>query len=73
MASQRNTALTLGARLRSARLSRGWTQQELADQADVQLDTLRSIEQGRTRNPGVLTIAQLTAVLEVSIDALLRG
>jgi transcriptional regulator with XRE-family HTH domain len=63
----------LGARLRRARLHAGLTQSELAARAGVKLDTLRSIEQGRTANPGVWTLAQLAEQLGETIDSLIHG
>jgi transcriptional regulator with XRE-family HTH domain len=63
----------LGARLRLAREAAGLTQDALAARSGVKLDTLRSIEQGRTRNPGVHTLARLVQQLQLSLDALVFG
>lgn len=62
----------LGRRLREARERQNLTQQDLAVLSGVKLDTLRAIEQGRTPNPGVLTILRLADALDTTIDALVR-
>jgi transcriptional regulator with XRE-family HTH domain len=62
----------LGRRLREARERGNLTQHELALRSEVNLDTLRAIEQGRTRNPGVMTILRLADELDTTIDALVR-
>lgn len=62
----------LSARLVAARRHRRMTQDELARRAGVKLDTLRAIEQGRTRNPGIFTVLRLANELDVSLDALVR-
>jgi transcriptional regulator with XRE-family HTH domain len=69
---QDGPARGLGARLRDARQRRNLTQQQLATRADIKLDTLRSIEQGRTANPGVFTLLRLAEELGVTLDALVR-
>lgn len=66
------TPTGLGRRLREARERRNLTQQELALRSEVNLDTLRAIEQGRTPNPGVMTILRLADELGTTIDALAR-
>ena len=43
-----------GAQVRRARKSRGWTTQELADQAGVAQGTVTRIENGRPTRPGNL-------------------
>ena len=41
--------------------------------ANVPLDTLRRIEQGRVANPGVFTIAAIAAALGVSLGRLVSS
>jgi transcriptional regulator with XRE-family HTH domain len=60
----------LGARLAQARHLAGITQEELARRSGIRLDTLRSIEQGRTKNPGIFTVRKLARELGVTLDAL---
>jgi transcriptional regulator with XRE-family HTH domain len=62
----------LAVRLTAARRELGLTQSELATRAGVKLDTLRSIEQGKTRNPGILTVLRLAEELNVTLDSLVR-
>jgi transcriptional regulator with XRE-family HTH domain len=59
-------------RTSAARRELGLTQSELARRAGVKLDTLRSIEQGKTRNPGILTVLRLAEELNVTLDSLVR-
>jgi transcriptional regulator with XRE-family HTH domain len=63
----------VGRHLRSARQQRGLTQHELAQRSGLRLDTLRSIEQGRTPNPGVYTVLDLAEALEMTVDELLTA
>ena len=62
----------LGARLRTRRTAIGMTQRELSEVSGVRLDTLRSIEQGRTPNPGVFTVSALALAIGISIDSLIH-
>jgi len=55
------------------RAEAGLTQEALGIAAGVPLDTLRSIEQGRTRNPGVMLVVRIANALNVSLDELVRG
>ena len=61
----------LGARLRAARLARGWTQTELAGDL-VSVGYVSRLESG-TRRPNSQVLEALTQRLGVSVDQLLRG
>jgi transcriptional regulator with XRE-family HTH domain len=61
---------SIGELLVNARRQAGWSQDELARRAGLKLDTLRAIEQGRTLNPGVLTMRAVARALGVSLDSL---
>jgi transcriptional regulator with XRE-family HTH domain len=66
----------LGRRLRTARLARGLTQEQLADQlADLGLDvaelTIGRYELARSRPPATL-LPTLADILNVTLDDLLR-
>jgi len=61
----------LGARLRAARLARGWTQTELAGDR-VSVGYVSRLESG-TRRPNPEVLEALTQRLGVSVDQLLRG
>ncbi len=69
---EREANRELGMRIRIAREDLGLTQTELATRSGVKIDTLRSIEQGRTPNPGVWTVAKLADSLDRSLDSLVR-
>lgn len=60
----------LGRALQEARKSR--TQSQLAVDAEVPLDTLRRIEQGRVSNPGLFTVAAIATKLDLSLDELVE-
>jgi len=49
-------------RARALRISRGWTQQELADRSDVALDTLRRFE--RTGKIALERLVRIAVVLD---------
>ncbi len=54
-------------RLEEFRNKRGWTQQELADQADVSRQTIISLENGRY-NPSILLAFRLARLFELKIE-----
>ncbi len=60
----------LGARIRQARTLHGWTQDQLAEKANISLSFLGHIERG-TRKPSLETLVTLASILEVSFDSLL--
>jgi len=53
----------LGRALQAERTSKKKSQGQIADSADVPVDTLRRIEQGKVANPGVFTIAAIASAL----------
>jgi len=61
-----------GAKLRKVRLSRGWTQEELAEKADVSLNFLNLIERGQ-RAPSFDNLERLAKVLRVPVYELFRS
>ncbi len=61
---------SLGARVRRERVLRGWTQEQLAEKADISLSFLGHIERG-TRKASLETMVVLCNVLDVSMDSLL--
>lgn len=64
---------SVGLALQKARKDKGWTQQELAERADISVDWVRSLEIGRTENPRMNTLNKAAAALGVSADSLIRG
>ena len=56
-------------RLEEKRTSRSWTQQELADRAEVSRQTIISLERGRY-NPSILLAFRLARLLGTQIEDL---
>lgn len=65
-----DTAPRLGDVLRDARRSAGLSAQTVAEASGLSIDTVRSIESGRTASPAFNTVARLASVLKVSLDRL---
>jgi transcriptional regulator with XRE-family HTH domain len=63
---------SLGARIRRERILRGWTQEQLAEKANISLSFLGHIERG-TRKASLETLVALANVLDASVDELLTG
>lgn len=63
--------MSFGDRLRSARESRGYTQQQIADRMGIDKSTYCGYETGK-RQPDVQKIKQLSRILGVSGDDLLE-
>lgn len=63
--------IKLGSHIQQLRRDKGLTQDELSDKATLSYSTLAKIERGAIKNPSVFTIAALSDVLGVSIEALL--
>lgn len=62
---------TLGGRLTSVRLARGWTQQRLADAVGTSQAVVQRIETGKCRHPRI--IDELAEALDVSPAWLMYG
>ena len=60
-------ALFVGARLREARLLRGWSQARLSQETGIAQSMISQIER-RTRNGNAFTLIRLADALEVSLD-----
>ena len=56
-------------RLEEKRTSRGWTQQELADRAEVSRQTIISLERGHY-NPSILLAFRLARLMGMQIEDL---
>lgn len=61
----------LGRRIRESRLRKGYTQQELADRAQIGVVYLSEIERG-IKMPSMNSFIKLVEALEVSADYVLR-
>lgn len=60
--------MSFAKRLKEERENREMTQSELSARANIPLDTLRSIENGRTLSPGVFIAADLVHALNGNLD-----
>lgn len=61
-----------GRNVRKARLEKGWSQEELAFEAELQRTYISEIENGK-RNPTLDVVEAITRVLEVDVTELLGG
>lgn len=60
----------IGARIRSARKQRGWSQVDLADAVGLTRSSIANIEAGRQRAPAHIVVL-IAHTLDVSVEALL--
>jgi len=54
--------------LRDTRLNRGWSQQTLAEHANVSIGTVRKIESGQSPEPGFFVIGRISVALGDGLD-----
>jgi len=62
----------VGARIRELRLAKGWTQQLLADHAQIERSHLARLEDGK-REAGLMMLEKIAEALETSLSELLKG
>jgi transcriptional regulator with XRE-family HTH domain len=58
-----------GKQVKTLRLERGWTQEFLADELEVDRSYVSSLERGM-RNPTLKTIARIASIFKVTISKL---
>jgi len=63
--------ILLGRRIRTLRNAKGWTQQELGNQADINYKFLGEIERGQ-QNPSFNTLMKIADALGVGLSELFR-
>ena len=61
---------TIGSRIRALRKQHGWTQEALAERADLSVPFLSHIERGK-KSAGLSTLIKLAAALDTTVDFLL--
>ena len=61
-----------GENVRKRREEREWTQEQLAEKADLDQTFISGIERG-ARNPTIITINKLSKALKTSVSALCEG
>jgi transcriptional regulator with XRE-family HTH domain len=59
----------VGRRIRELRKAKGWSQEHLADEADVHRTYMWGVEQGR-RNPSLKHLTRVADALDVPLTAL---
>ena len=64
--------IRFGRRLREMRLERGWSQETLANLAEIDRTYIPGIESGK-RNVSIVVIEKLSSVFKMSISDLLKG
>lgn len=69
--SHENTAILLGRRIRSLRNVKGWSQQELGNEADINYKFLGEIERGQ-KNPSFNILVKIALALEVDLPELFQ-
>ena len=63
--------LTMGDRIQDTRKKRGFTQEQLAEQAEITVEYISQIERG-LKTPSMQVFIKLVEILDVSADYLLR-
>jgi transcriptional regulator with XRE-family HTH domain len=63
----------IGNNIRRIRKQKKLTQERLARQADISLNTLTKIESGFAKAPNIKTVAKIARVLNVSVDELIKN
>ena len=69
--SNENEKVLLGQRIRSLRNTKGWTQQELGEHADVNYKFVGEIERGQ-QNPSFAVLVKIASALGVELQELFR-
>ncbi len=64
--------IRFGRRLREMRLERGWSQERLANLAEIDRTYIPGIESGK-RNLSIVVIEKLSTVFKMEISDLLKG
>jgi len=62
----------VGGKIRDLRQKRGWTQQILADHAQIERSHLARLEEG-VREPGLMILERIAEALGIPIWELLKG
>ena len=67
----RKLKILLGKRIRSLRLARGWTQQELGEKADISYKFLGQVERGR-QNPSFVVLVKIADAFNIELMEIFR-
>ena len=66
-------ATTFGARLKKARAARGWTQEQLAAEAETSKGYISDLEKGKRPIPPGRTLERLASALQITVDELVSA
>jgi transcriptional regulator with XRE-family HTH domain len=61
----------LSKRLKELRKKRDWTQQELAQKANLSFNAITKIEQGAAKHPTLKTLLKLSEAFQIGLDELI--
>lgn len=64
--------MTIGQKLKQARIEKGYSQEELAEKANVSRQTISNWETGKTY-PDIVSVLFLSELYNLSLDSLLKG
>jgi transcriptional regulator with XRE-family HTH domain len=64
---------SLADRIQSLRTERGWTQNQLAEKADLPNSTLTDLEYGVANDPKLSTLLKLSKAFGIGLDELVFG
>lgn len=67
-----NIAL-IGRRIKELRNVKGWSQEDLARNANVPVTTVSKIETGVIKNPSIEKMVKIAKALGVTVDELITG
>lgn len=65
--------MPISEKVKSLQEQKGWTAAELAEEANLPVDTINKIRSGTTRNPSTDTLMRLAAAFNISLDELVNG
>ncbi len=68
----KNRLKNIGINIKSERLRRGISQEELAEKCDISRNSVSLIETGKI-NPTILRVIDIARVLKVDVNSLVKG
>lgn len=63
----------IGKKIKYLRNEKGWSQEDLARNANVPVTTVSKIETGVIKNPSIEKMAKIANALGVTVDELING
>ena len=65
--------MPISEKVKALQEQKGWTTAELAEEANLPIDTINKIRSGTTRNPSPDTLQRLASAFDVTLDELVNG